>query len=55
MSNKLNLSQKIKRGFHAFDLYNALTKSNGWTWFDSVRKEARFTEYVDRAKKYSDQ
>lgn len=47
--------EHLERGFHTFDLYDALTKPSGWAWFDSVRKEARFTEYVGRARKYNDQ
>jgi len=35
-------------------LYGALTARNGWEWFNSVRAEDRFREYVDKAKALAD-
>lgn len=31
-------------------MYYGMTASSGWEWFNSVRKEDRFKEYIDRAK-----
>ncbi len=31
-------------------LYNALSMNSGWEWFNSVRNEERFKEYIKRAK-----
>ena len=35
-------------------LYYGMTASRGWEWFDSVRNEDRFKEYIERAKKMAD-
>ena len=32
--------------------YHAMTASQGWEWFNSVRDEVRFKEYIERAKGY---
>ena len=32
-------------------MYYGMTAPRGWEWFNSVRNEERFKEYVDRAKK----
>ncbi|MBO5109970.1 MAG: helix-turn-helix transcriptional regulator [Clostridia bacterium] len=42
--------ERLERGFHIISFYDALTKSDGWSWFDSVRNESRFQEYVAKAK-----
>ncbi|MBQ9544034.1 MAG: sigma-70 family RNA polymerase sigma factor [Clostridia bacterium] len=34
-------------------LYHGMTAPHGWEWFDPVRKEERFKEYIERAKKLS--
>ena len=31
-------------------LYYGMTAKHGWEWFDSVREEERFKEYIERAK-----
>lgn len=31
-------------------LYSRLTQKSGWEWFDSVREEPRFREYVEKAR-----
>jgi hypothetical protein len=31
-------------------MYNGMTASRGWEWFNSVRDEDRFKEYIERAK-----
>jgi len=36
-------------------MYKAMTAPTGWEWFNSVRFEARFKEYVERAKELADQ
>ena len=35
-------------------MYYCMTASSGWEWFNSVRKEDRFKEYIDRAKTLAD-
>ena len=35
-------------------LYYSMTAPRGWEWFDPVRKEKRFLEYVERAKKMTE-
>ena len=38
--------------FNGDDLmYYAMTASHGWEWFDSVRHEEKFKEYIERARK----
>ncbi len=32
-------------------MYHGMTAPRGWEWFDSVRNEERFKEYIERAKK----
>lgn len=32
--------------------YYAMTAQNGWEWFNSVRDEEKFKEYIERAKGY---
>ncbi len=36
---------------HDKTVFNVLTRPSGWEWFDSVRNEERFREYIERAKK----
>ena len=36
-------------------MYKAMTAPTGWEWFNSVRFEERFKEYVERAKELADQ
>ena len=33
------------------DMYYGMTAPRGWEWFNSVRNEERFKEYIERAKK----
>ena len=35
-------------------MYYGMTAPRGWEWFNSVRKEDRFKEYIDRAKALAD-
>ena len=35
-------------------MYYGMTAPSGWEWFDSVRNEERFKEYIERAKKMAD-
>ncbi len=35
-------------------MYRGMTAPQGWEWFDSVRNEDRFKEYIERAKKMAD-
>ena len=38
--------------FNGGDLmYYAMTASHGWEWFDSIRHEEKFKEYIERARK----
>lgn len=37
--------------YDASNMYYSVTAPRGWEWFNCVREEARFKEYVDRAKK----
>lgn len=39
------------RGF----MYSAMTAPQGWEWFNSVRSEERFREYIARAKKLDEE
>ena len=32
-------------------LYHGMTAPSGWEWFNPVREEERFKEYVERARK----
>ena len=40
--------------FGAGSLYHGLTAPKGWEWFNSVRNEDKYKEYVERAKKLVD-
>ena len=42
--------------FHpaAEDMYRGMTAPRGWEWFNSVRQEDRFKEYVERARQLKD-
>jgi hypothetical protein len=35
-------------------MYNGMTAPHGWEWFDSVRNEDRFKEYIEKAKKIAE-
>ena len=35
-------------------MYYGLTAPHGWEWFNSVRNEDRFKEYIERAKNMID-
>ncbi|MBR6563454.1 MAG: RNA polymerase sigma factor [Clostridia bacterium] len=35
-------------------IFSVLTRRSGWEWFNSVRGEERFKQYIERAKKISD-
>lgn len=35
-------------------MYYGMTAPHGWEWFDPVRNEDRFKEYIERAKKMAD-
>ncbi|MBO5649640.1 MAG: sigma-70 family RNA polymerase sigma factor [Clostridia bacterium] len=35
-------------------MYRGMTAPQGWEWFDSVRNEDRFKEYIERAQKMAD-
>ena len=35
-------------------MYDGMTAPHGWEWFNSVRNEERFKEYVERAKKMAE-
>ena len=37
--------------YNVESLFYSITTPRGWEWFNSVRDEARFKEYVERAKK----
>ena len=37
------------------EMYTRLTQKKGWEWFNSVRDEERFKEYVARAKEFYDE
>ncbi|MBQ4354182.1 MAG: helix-turn-helix transcriptional regulator [Clostridia bacterium] len=36
-------------------MYTCMTRRHGWEWFDSVREEPRFLEYVERARKFTEE
>ncbi len=40
--------------YKASSMYYSITAPRGWEWFNSVRNEDRFKEYVDRAKQLAD-
>lgn len=35
-------------------MYYGLTAKRGWEWFNSVRDEERFKEYIDRVRAVMD-
>ena len=44
---------------HSFDdqrslMYDCMTRENGWEWFDTVRSEEKFKEYVERARIFAE-
>ena len=45
------VSYQWELNYNASNLYYALTTPWGWEWFNSVRGEDRFKEYISRAKK----
>ena len=45
------VSYQWELNYNASNLYYALTTPWGWEWFNSVRGEDRFKEYIARAKK----
>ena len=40
--------------YNASKLLYSLTATRGWEWFNSVRNEERFKEYIERTKKIAD-
>ena len=40
--------------FNGSKLYRCITAPSGWEWFNPVRNDERFKEYVDRARKFVD-
>ena len=49
--SKEPVEYEYRMNFNASNLYYCITAPRGWEWFNSVRNEKRFKEYVDRAKK----
>ena len=49
--SKEPVSYDYRMNFDASNLVYCLTARSGWEWFDSVRGEERFKEFVERAKK----
>ena len=52
--SKEPVSYGYRMNFSARNLVYCLTARKGWEWFNSVRNEDRFKEYVERAKKMAD-
>ena len=49
--SKEPVSYDYRMNFSASNLVYCLTARSGWEWFNSVRNEDRFKEYIERAKK----
>jgi len=49
--SKEPVSYDYRMDFDVSNLVYCLTAPHGWEWFDSVREEDRFKEYIERAKK----
>ena len=47
-------SYEYRMSFDAKDFIQCLTAPHGWWWFNFVRNEDRFKEYIDKAKNISD-
>ena len=52
--SKEPVSYDYRMNFSASNLVYCLTARSGWEWFNSVRNEDRFKEYIERAKKIAD-
>jgi len=52
--SKEPVSYDYRLRFDVNNLYYAITAPRGWEWFNSVRNEDRFKEYIERAKKMAD-
>lgn len=51
---KENIDYEFHVGYNVKNIYSALSAPSGWEWFNSVRFEDRFKEYVERAKQLKD-
>ena len=49
--SKEPISYDYRMNFNAETLVYCLTARSGWEWFNPVRNENRFKEYIERAKK----
>ena len=45
------ISYDYRMEFTGSNLYHCITARRGWEWFNSVRNDDRFKEYIERAKK----
>ena len=52
--SKEPISYDYLMDFDASNLVYCLTAPSGWGWFNSVRNEDRFKEYIERAKKMAE-
>ncbi len=52
--SKEPVSYDYRMNFNAGNLLYAITARSGWEWFNSVRNEERFKDYIERAKKLAD-
>ena len=52
--SKEPISYDYRMSFNAGNLVHCLTARSGWEWFNSVRHEDRFKEYIERAKRMAD-
>ena len=52
--SKEPVSYDYRMNYNVSNLLYAITARKGWEWFNSVRNEERFKEYVERAKKMAD-
>ena len=52
--SKEPISYEWRMNFDAQNVVSCLTAPYGWEWFNSVRGEERFKEYIEKAKKIAD-
>ena len=48
------ISYEYRMDSNANTILYALTAPHGWEWFNSVRKEERFKEYIEKARKLAE-
>ena len=52
--SKEPISYEYRMNYNAREVVWALTAPSGWEWFNSVRNEERFKEYIEKAREIAD-